>query len=124
MLECSGWWPECCNAMNLLGCFFGCQGVAMHLLGCSGGCLGVARHFLGCSVWLPGCYYIVARMLWMVARVLPCIFWDARMYLSSCQDSLGGFQGVAMQLLGCSVRLTVCCNAFAKMLYVVARVLL
>jgi len=63
-----------CVVSSVLLCRFyyvvgGCQAVAMWFLGC---CQGVAMQFQGCCVWLPGCCYVGARMLWVVAARLLC----------------------------------------------------
>ncbi len=55
---------------------------------------------LGYSGWLLGCCYAVARVFWVVARVLLC-----------------GLLGYSGGLLGC-------CYAVARVFWVVARVLL
>jgi len=68
-------------------------------------CQGVAMQLLGFYGWLPGCCYAVARVLWVVARVLLCSYYGV----------MGSCQSVAMQLLGCYGWLSGCC-------YVVARV--
>jgi len=58
------WFQGCCTVC-------GSQAVAMWLLGCY---QGVAMQFQGFCVWLPGCCYIVTRMLWVVTRALQCSF--------------------------------------------------
>lgn len=52
---------------SMLLCFLGhCQGVARWLLKCSVQCCMVA----GCSEWLLGYCFAVAKVFWVVARVL------------------------------------------------------
>jgi len=61
--------------MQLLGCCYavvgGFQGVVKHLLRCFEQC--VTMRLLGCCGWFPGCCYAVARVLWVVPRVLLSI---------------------------------------------------
>lgn len=63
-------------------------------------CQGVAMQLLGCSGRLSGHCYVIARLLYMVFRVLLC---SCSGVLDCCQCDfisgiLGGCQGVAMRL--------------------------
>jgi len=79
-----------------------------------GGCYGVAMWLIGYSGWLLWCYYVVDKVLRVVAMVLLC----------GGQGTQGGCYGVAMWWTGYSGWLLWCYYVVDRVLRVVAMVLL
>lgn len=117
----------------------GFQNVAIWLLACSGGNQGVAT--VCCSDWSTGGYFVVARQLWFVTRLLCsclavqidhkfhtfvklfCLVTMELLCLKKyiCLAVLFGHQGVAMMFLGCSSWWSGSCYEVARLFFMVTR---